>query len=88
MPVDAAPEAKVATQKREDDAEATQDMARYARRVRRRLVPTRMELARHTDLPHEMIRSRERGKRGPTGAGQHAPSCGCSTRHRNPRPAR
>ena len=35
--VDATTEAEIAVQQKEDDAEAMQDMARYARRIRRRL---------------------------------------------------
>ena len=53
---------------REDDAEAMQDMARFARRVRRRLGLTQVEFARRVDVPHETIRNWEQGKRGPTGA--------------------
>lgn len=34
--VDATTEAEIAAQAREDEAEAMQDMARYARRIRRR----------------------------------------------------
>ena len=37
--VDGTTEAEIARQQQEDDAEAMQDMARYARRVRRRLAP-------------------------------------------------
>ena len=43
----------IARQAREDDAEAMQDMARFARRVRRRLGLTQMEFARR--LPHEFL---------------------------------
>jgi len=45
-----------------------QDMARYARRVRRRLGLSQTELARRIDVPHETIRNWEQGKRCPTGA--------------------
>ena len=45
-----------------------QDMARYARRVRRRLGLTQIEFARRIDVSHETIRNWEQGKRGPTGA--------------------
>ena len=44
--VDATTEAEIAAQEREAEAEAMQDMARYARRVRRRLGLTQVELAR------------------------------------------
>ena len=52
-----ATEAEIAAQEREDEDEAMQDMARYARRVRRRLGLTQMELARRIDVPHETIRN-------------------------------
>ena len=66
--VDATTEAEIALQQQEDDAEAMQDMARYARRVRRRLGLSQMELARRIDVPYETIRNWEQGKRCPTGA--------------------
>ena len=66
--VDATTEAEIAAQQKEDDAEAMQDMARYARRIRRRLGLSQMELARRIDVPHETIRNWEQGKRCPTGA--------------------
>ena len=68
--VDATTEAEIAAQEREDEDEdeAMQDMARYARRVRRRLGLTQTELARRIDVPHETIRNWEQGKRRPTGA--------------------
>ena len=50
-------EADIALQMQEDDAEAMQDMARYARRVWRRLGLTQVELARRIDVPHETIRN-------------------------------
>ena len=58
----------LALQQQEDDAEAMRDMAQYARRVRRRLGLTQVELARRIDVPHETIRNWEQGKRCPTGA--------------------
>ena len=42
--------------------------ALYARRIRRRLGLTQVELARRIDVPHETIRNWEQGKRCPTGA--------------------
>ena len=66
--VDATGEAEIAVQQREDEAEAMQDMARYARRVRRRLGLTQMEMARRIGVPPDTIRNWEQGKRGPTGA--------------------
>ncbi|MDE0489376.1 MAG: helix-turn-helix domain-containing protein [Gammaproteobacteria bacterium] len=66
--VDSTTEAEIALQQQEDEAQAMQDMARYARRVRRRLGLTQVEFARRIDVPHETIRNWEQGKRGPTGA--------------------
>ncbi len=66
--VDATNEEQIALQQREDDEEAMKDMARYARRVRRRLGLTQVELARRIDVPQETIRNWEQGKRCPTGA--------------------
>ena len=66
--LDGVTEADLASQKREDDAEAMQDVARFARRVRRRLGLTQVEFARRIDVPHETIRNWEQGKRRPTGA--------------------
>lgn len=66
--VDGTTEAEITLQQQEDEAQAMQDMARYARRVRRRLGLTQVEFARRIDVPHETIRNWEQGKRGPTGA--------------------
>ena len=66
--LDATTDEDIARQERDDDAEAMQDMARFARRVRRRLGLTQVEFARRIDVPHETIRNWEQGKRGPTGA--------------------
>ena len=66
--VDATTEEEIARQVRLDDAEAIRDMARFARRVRKRLGLTQVEFARRIDVPHETIRNWEQGKRGPTGA--------------------
>ena len=63
-----ATEADLAFQQQQDDAEAMQDVARFARRVRRRLGLTQVEFARRIDVPHETIRNWEQGKRRPTGA--------------------
>ena len=49
--VDATTEADIALQEREDEAEAMQDMARYTRRIRRRLGLSQTELARRIDFP-------------------------------------
>ena len=66
--LDATTEEDIARQACDDDAEAMQDMARFARRVRQRLGLTQVEFARRIDVPHETIRNWEQGKRGPTGA--------------------
>ena len=66
--VDSTTEAEIAFQQQEDEAQAMQDMARYARRVRRRLGLTQVEFARRIGVSHETIRNWEQGKRGPTGA--------------------
>jgi len=66
--VDGTTEARIARQQREDEAEAMRDMARCARRVRRRLGLTQIEMARRGDVPQETIRNWEQGKRCPTGA--------------------
>ena len=66
--LDRTTEADLIAQQREDDAEAMRDMARYARRVRRRTGLTQVEFARRIDVSHETIRNWEQGKRGPTGA--------------------
>lgn len=66
--VDATTEAEIAAQEREDDAEALRDMARYARRVRRRVGLSQTELARRINVSTETIRNWEQGKRCPTGA--------------------
>ena len=66
--VDGTTEAEIALQQQEDEAQAMQDMARYARRVRRRLGLTQVEFAQRIQVSHETIRNWEQGKRGPTGA--------------------
>ena len=66
--LDGTADSDLALQQREDDAEAMRDMARFARRVRRRLGLTQVEFARRIDVPHETIRNWEQGKRCPTGA--------------------
>ncbi|MCY3994871.1 MAG: helix-turn-helix domain-containing protein [Rhodobacter sp.] len=64
--VDATTEAEIAAQEWED--EAPPDMARYTRRVRRRMGLSQMEFARRIDVSPETIRNWEQGKRCPTGA--------------------
>ena len=77
--LDRTTEADLISQQREDDAEAMRDMARFARRVRRRMGLTQVEFARRIDVSHETIRNWEQGKRGPTGAARtFAPHSGQS----------
>ena len=66
--LDATTERDIAAQQRQDDAEAMRDMAKFARRVRKRLGFTQHEFARRIDVPQETIRNWEQGKRRPTGA--------------------
>ena len=66
--LDGTTETDLALQQQQDDSEAMRDMARYARRVRKRLGLTQVEFARRIDVPHETIRNWEQGKRCPTGA--------------------
>ncbi len=66
--LDRTTERDIALQQRRDDEAAAQDMARYARRVRKRLGLTQLEFARRIDVPQETIRNWEQGKRCPTGA--------------------
>ena len=66
--LDGTTERKLALQQQHDAAEAMRDMARYTRRVRKRLGLTQLEFARRIDVPHETIRNWEQGKRCPTGA--------------------
>lgn len=66
--LDRTTEADLVRQQRQDDEEAIRDVARYARRVRRRLGLSQLEFARRIDVPHETIRNWEQGKRTPTGA--------------------
>ncbi len=71
--VDATTEAEIAAPEREDEEAAMQDMARYTRRIRRRLGLPQTELARRTDVSRETIRNREQGKHCPTGAARALP---------------
>ncbi len=66
--LDGTTERDLALQQQHDDAEAMRDIARYARRVRKRLGLTQIEFARRIDVPHETVRNWEQGKRCPTGA--------------------
>lgn len=66
--VDATTEDDIAKHEAEDDADAMQDVARFARRVRRRLGFSQAEFAERIDVSLDTIRNWEQGKRCPTGA--------------------
>ena len=66
--VDATSEQDIAVQIEQDEAEAMQDAARFARRVRLRLGLSQAEFSRRIDVPIDTIRNWEQGKRCPTGA--------------------
>lgn len=66
--VDATTEADIARQAAADEAQAMQDAAKFARRVRKRLGLSQAEFAQRIDVPLETIRNWEQGKRCPTGA--------------------
>lgn len=66
--LDATTEAGIATQQAADEAEAMQDAAQFARRVRRRLGLSQAELASRIQVSLDTIRNWEQGKRSPTGA--------------------
>ncbi len=68
--VDATTEADIARHMAEDEREAMQDAARYARRVRRKLGLSQREFARRIHVSVETVRNWEQGKRVPTGAAQ------------------
>ena len=66
--VDATTEEDIARHIAEDEAEAMQDAAKYARRVRKRLGLSQAEFSERIDVSLETIRNWEQGKRCPTGA--------------------
>jgi putative transcriptional regulator len=66
--VDATSEQVIAVQQATDAQGATQDAAKFARRVRKRLGLSQMEFSQCIDVPIETIRNWEQGKRSPTGA--------------------
>ncbi len=61
-------EKDIALQKAADEAEAMQDVAKFARRVRKRLGFSQAEFAERIDVSLDTIRNWEQGKRSPTGA--------------------
>lgn len=66
--LDATTEDDLALQQKVDDAEAMQDVAKFARRVRKRLGLTQVEFSQRIDVSLDTIRNWEQGKRCPTGA--------------------
>jgi putative transcriptional regulator len=66
--VDATTEKNIAAQRAADDAEAMQDAAKFARRVRKRLGLSQAEFSQRIDVSLDTIRNWEQGKRCPTGA--------------------
>lgn len=66
--LDATTEADISIQQKADDAEAMQDAAKFARRVRKRLGLTQLEFSQRIDVSLDTIRNWEQGKRCPTGA--------------------
>lgn len=65
--LDATKEKDITLQMAQDDAEAMQDAAKFARRVRRRLGLSQLEFSHRIDVSLETIRNWEQGKRRPTG---------------------
>ena len=66
--VDATTEEVIAAHQAADEAEAMQDAAKLARRVRKRLGLSQAEFSRRVDVSLDTIRNWEQGKRCPTGA--------------------
>src|SRR3989304_686737 len=66
--LDATTDADILIQQRADDAEAMQDVAKFARRVRKRLGLTQLEFSLRIEGSLDTIRNWEQGKRCPTGA--------------------
>ena len=66
--VDATTEEDIARHEAADEADAMQDAAKFARRVRRRLGLSQAEFSHRIDVSLDTIRNWEQGKRCPTGA--------------------
>ena len=66
--VDATTESDIAAHKAADDAEASLDVSKFARSVRRRLGFSKTEFADRIRVSLDTIRNWEQGKRTPTGA--------------------
>jgi putative transcriptional regulator len=66
--VDATSEEQIAAQQASDDAQARQEAARFARRVRKRLGLSQAEFSARIDVSIDTVRNWEQGKSCPTGA--------------------
>ena len=66
--LDSTTEEEIAAHQASDEADATLDAAKFARRVRRRLGFSQAEFASKIDVSLDTIRNWEQGKRCPTGA--------------------
>ncbi len=66
--VDATTESDIAAHQAVDEAEAMQDAAKFARRVRKRLGLSQAAFSQRIDVSLDTIRNWEQGKRCPTGA--------------------
>ncbi|MBU3725741.1 MAG: helix-turn-helix domain-containing protein [Burkholderiaceae bacterium] len=65
---DATKEQEIARHRAEDDAEAVQDAAKFARQVREQLGLSQADFATSINVSLDTIRNWEQGKRCPTGA--------------------
>ena len=84
--VDATTEGEIAAQEREDEDEAMQDMARYARRVRRRARSLSDRIG-HGAPTCRSRRSATGNRASAAPPALHAPCCACLTRLPRPRSA-
>jgi putative transcriptional regulator len=66
--VDATTESDIVRQRADDESQAMQDAAKFARRVRKRLGLSQAEFSQRIDVSIATIRNWEQGKRDPTGA--------------------
>lgn len=66
--VDATTEENIAQHIAEDEKQAIQDAAQYARRVRGRLGLSQTEFSRRINVSLDTVRNWEQGKRSPSGA--------------------
>jgi putative transcriptional regulator len=66
--LDATSEHLIKLHERQDDLEAMQDAAKYAKGVRERIGLSQLEFSNRIEVSLETIRNWEQGKRSPTGA--------------------